>query len=83
MSTNVFISTARANGSCVDHLQAEPLIMVPNPIVDSYIDYTDAFSMYKRKGLGYGIEPEGCPRVGEHIQLRWQDDNKCCLYGIV
>ena len=57
--------------------------MVPNPIVDSYIDYTDAFSMYKRKGLGYGIEPEGCPRVGEHIHLRWQDENKCYPCRIV
>ncbi len=65
MANNVIISTARAEGSRVDHLPTEPLIMVPRPIVDPYIDYTDPIVMDKRRGLGYGIEPEECPRVCE------------------
>ncbi len=39
--------------------------------------------MYKRKRLGYGMESDGYPRVGEYIYLRWQDDNKCYPCRIV
>ncbi len=69
MSTNVIISIARAEGSRVDHLPAEPVVMVPRPTVDPYIDYTDDIFMDKRRGLGYGMEPEVFPRVGEYIHF--------------
>ncbi len=65
MSNYVIISTAYARGSSAEHLSAEPLIMVPRPTVDPYVDTTDPIVADKRRGLGYGMEPESCPHVGE------------------
>ena len=77
MSNNVIISTAHAKSSRVDHLMANPLIMVPRPTVDPYIDNSDPIVANKRRGLGYGMEPEFYLRVGEYIHLRWHEDKKC------
>ena len=77
MRNNVIISTARAEGSRVDCLPVEPLIMLPRPIVVPYINYTDPLVMDKCKGMGSVMEPEGCPRVGEYIHLRWTVDKNC------
>ncbi len=38
--------------------------MVPHPTVDTYVDHTDPIISDKHRGLGLGIEPEGCLRVG-------------------
>ena len=63
MPDNVIIPTAHARGSRVDHLSAEPLVMVPRPTVDPYIPYSDLVVADKRRGLGYGMEPESVRRV--------------------
>ena len=83
MSTNIYSSTARPEFSRLYYLQGEPLNMVPRPIFDPFIDYTDAVVMDKRKGLGYEMEPEDNPRVGEYIHLHWQDDHNCYPCRIV
>ncbi len=77
MSKNVIISTAHARYSRVDYLLAEPLIMVSRPTVDPYVGATDPTVADKRRRLGYGTEPEGCPRVGEYMHLQWYEDKKC------
>ncbi len=77
MSTDVINATARAKGSRIDHLPAEPFIMAPRLTVDIYIDYTDATVIDKGRGQGFGMEPEDFPRVTEYIHLRCNDENKC------
>ncbi len=76
MPNNVIIPTAYARGSRVDYLSVEPLIMVPRPTVEPYVDHTAPIIADKRRGLGFGMEPEGCPRVGECIHLRWYQYKK-------
>ena len=83
MPNNVINHSAHAEGSRVDHLPVEPLIMVPRLTVNPYIDYTDPVVAEKRNGLGYSMEFEGCIRVGEYIHLRWYEDSKCYLCRVV
>ncbi len=83
ISNNVIISTAHARGSLVDRFLAEPLIMVPRPTVDPYVDTTDPIVTDKRRGMRYGMEPEGLPRVGEYIHFQWYDDKKCYSCRVV
>ena len=80
MPDNVIIPAAHTRGSRVDHHSAEPLIMVPRLTVHSYSDPVVAD---KRRVLEYKIEPEGFPRVGEFIHLRWYEDKKCYLCRVV
>ena len=60
---NVIIPTSHARGSRVDHRSAEPLIMVPRPTVEPYVDHIDLIISDKHRRLGFGMEPEGCPHV--------------------
>ncbi len=71
MFTNFIFATERAEVSLVDHLPSEPFVMVPHSTVDFYVDYTDATVMGNLWELGFGMEPQVCPRIGEYIYLRY------------